>query len=201
MCLCCAISETLKMCWNIGCKKWFFFIRMINSSWVAITVIFFLFLVGVFFYKFVTATIKDITHWLAILLTSFGSIFIALKYKLDRASYHKNLFEERYTVFSVINKILLECFQEKDEEGNVINWRSLIEQLNSVYRKSYFLFGAETYAFMNSFRQAVIDYSCLRNSGGANEKSKAEDARKFLIELIDGQQLAEKFPELKIDFY
>lgn len=46
----------------------------------------------------------------AVLVTSFGSIFAAIKYKLDEASYNKDLFEERYEVFSVIEEVLWDYF-------------------------------------------------------------------------------------------
>ena len=194
MCLCCVVSETLKMRWDIGCKKWSFYIRMINSSWVSITVIFFLFLAGVFFYKFLTTQIKDITHWIAILLTSFGSIFIALKYKLDQASYQKDIFEERFHVFTVIDTILFDCFQGKDP-------RDLKVQLDSVYRRGYFLFGMETNKFLTAFSEAVVNFSHYKNSSDPKAKAKADKAHEFLKKLLGEQHLAKKFPELNIDLY
>ncbi len=42
---------------------------------------------------------------ISLVVAALASIFIALKYRLDQASYHKALFEERFAIFKVIDDI------------------------------------------------------------------------------------------------
>src|SRR5262245_49922434 len=39
-------------------------------------------------------------------LASFATIFVALTYRLGQANYHKNLFEERFAIFNVIDGVM-----------------------------------------------------------------------------------------------
>jgi hypothetical protein len=128
------------------------------------------------------------------LMGIFGLIFTYLKYILDQATYHKSLFEERYKIFLEIDEILSLYFQEKDKNGDIISWHFLVEKLDSIYRKSYFIFGKKTYEFIAEFRKAVI------NSKMKKEQENNSD-HIFLRNLLDGQNLSQKFPELKIDLY
>ena len=129
------------------------------------------------------------------LIALFGIFFMFLKHKLDKLSYHKDLFGERYEVFLEVDEILKLSFQDKDEKDNKITWRELVLKLDSVWRKCYFLFGEETYGFIEEFRKAVID-------NGVNScPLKTKEANKFLATLLDRQVLSKRFPELKIDNY
>jgi len=56
----------------------------------------------------------------SVLVAALGSVFIALKYKLDQANYHKDLFEERYKIFLKLDEVLLCCFHDEDKKGNQI---------------------------------------------------------------------------------
>ena len=133
----------------------------------------------------------------------FGMIFVALKYQLDKASYHKSLFEERYAIFLKIDEII--SLYDRDKEENEIGREYFTKELDSIYRKGYFLFGDETYTFLGDFRQQVINkihYRGIPRLQLKEEQKQALDkADKFLRELRDKQKLSEKFPELKIDFY
>lgn len=131
------------------------------------------------------------------LVASFGGIFVALKYKLDQANYHKALFEERYAIFRKFDEII------SDTINNRKGWRELVEEMDSVYRKSYFLFGKETYQFISELRLAVAEVSHSRKGGtiSTSLEERAGKALEFLIGILDGQNLSEKFPELKIDAY
>lgn len=99
----------------------------------------------------------------AVLASSFGSIFAAIKYKLDEASYNKDLFEKRYEVFSVIEEVLWDYFHPEktvdlSSSGYVMKWKlSLANKIDAVWRKSYFLFGKETEKFIKDFRTSIID--------------------------------------------
>lgn len=132
-----------------------------------------------------------------LLITIFGMIFPALKHKLNLANYHKDLFEKRYNVFSQIDEILTDCFRGIDKDHNEVDWIRLKEKIDSVYRESYFLFSEKTYCFIDKFYKAVI-HSKYKTTPDTKDK---EDADIFLNSLIDGQKLAENFPELKIDSY
>jgi len=134
-----------------------------------------------------------------VLIASFGAIFVALKYKLDQSSYHKSLFEERYAIFMKIDEILSAAFQDKDKDGKEMIWRDFSKELDSIYRKSYFLFGAETYKFIEKFHDAILQFKHKKEQ--YEENAKVTEAREFLQELLVGQELSKNFPELKIDFY
>jgi len=74
--------------------------------------------------------------------------------------------------------------------------------MDLIYRKSYFLFGNETYQFISEFRQAVVDASHIsKDSKDPKVVEKVNKANEFLQNLLDGQKLSKKFPELKIDTY
>lgn len=137
------------------------------------------------------------------LVASFGAILVAIKFKLDQATYHKSLFEERYAIFLKIDEILSASFQVKYKNGNEIDGRNLSKELDSIYRKSFFLFGTETYRFIANFRESVILYSYCQNKELNNNAATDElkNAETFLISLLDGQNLSKKFKELKIDTY
>jgi hypothetical protein len=138
---------------------------------------------------------STITNSLGAIIGFLGVIFAALKYKLDRVNYHKELFDKRYEVFLEIEQILRTVFQMPDNNENNI-WRNdLLSKLDAIWRRSYFLFGRKTYIFLERFRIAVIDKS------HKSSPHKMEEAEQFLITLLDRQALSENFPELKIDNY
>ena len=122
--------------------------------------------------------------------------------KLDTANYHRSLFESRYDVFNKCDYILSCCFQEKTYDGQFIDWKLLSRELDSFYRRSYFLFGKETYAFLTKFRKyALIHAFGLDARGDAIMDKQKIEAREFLSVLLNKQNLSEHFKELKIDSY
>lgn len=130
-------------------------------------------------------------------VTFFGFIFVALKFKLDQASYNKDLFDRRYKIFLTIDRVLHQWCSESRSS------RELIAKVSgSLMRRSYYLFGEETYQFIDEFRRAII-YIEQKEHETQDEKFKKEikEARDFLISVVDGQKLADKFPELKIKNY
>lgn len=159
--------------------------------------------VGFFIFMIILTCIYPHITSISALVSSFGLIFIALKYKLDQADYHKNLFEERYKIFIEIDKILWDCFHEESKDGQKTDWRYCVKRLDSIYRKSYFLFGKKTYQFIDEFRKAVVDLKMLEKNANSNEKAvkRVNKANEFLRKLLEGQKLSDNFPELKIDSY
>jgi hypothetical protein len=139
------------------------------------------------------------------LAAAFGSIFAALKYKFDRASYQKNLFEERYKIFLEVEK-LIEDFNARQR-----NHDELLQQSHTdgIRCKSYFLFGKKTYDGIKELCDKVSSGSHSRttpeqNSALAPQKiaekaAKEDEAAKFVNHFREN--ILEKFPELKIDIY
>lgn len=169
----------------------------LKTSPVAITNFIFL-LICIIFYHFKYYTIPQM--W-GVPIASFGSIFIALKYKLDQANYRKDLFEKRYAIFLIIDD-LLSNINTYDKS----NWGEVVSKLDAIYRKSYFLFGRKTYQFLQEFRQHACNKSKLSDNSNTECKDETKSkkiaaANEFFNRLIDGQKLPEKFPELKIDKY
>ena len=69
-------------------------------------------------------------------------------------------------------------------------------------RRSYYLFGEETYQFIDEFRRSIIYTE--QNEHETNDdqfKREIKQARDFLVSVVDGQKLADRFPELKIKSY
>jgi hypothetical protein len=130
-------------------------------------------------------------------VTFFGFIFVALKFKLDQASYNKDLFDKRYKIFLTIDRVLAQWCTETRSSKDLIAKVS-----GSLMRRSYYLFGEETYQFIDEFRRSII-YSEQKEHETNDEKFKEEirHAREFLISVVDGQKLADKFPELRIKCY
>lgn len=127
----------------------------------------------------------------------FGSIFVALTFKLNQANYHKDLFQKRYEIFLVINNVLADWCGEAKSTNEMISKIS-----GDLMRRSYFLFGKQTYEFINEFRRALIWTATNRNeTDDLKFREEIKSAREFLVSIVDGQKLADKFPELKINYY
>lgn len=127
----------------------------------------------------------------------FGSIFAALAFKLNQANYHKDLFQKRYEIFLVINDVLADWCGEAKSTNEMISKIS-----GDLMRRSYFLFGRNTYEFVTEFRRALIWTATSRNeTNDPKFREEIKSAREFLVSIIDGQKLADKFPELKINYY
>lgn len=163
---------------------------------VGIAVLFFMVMLGISFYFPNKGSIS-------VLAASFGSIFVALKYRLDQASYNKSLFEERYAIFTKIDELISAYWQQKDTEGNTIDFRFFTKELDSIYRKSYFLFGPKTRQFLDDFRKAILDLSYQKGNNLPDDadKKSIDEAKNLLATLIYQQNLSKHFPELKIDLY
>lgn len=189
---------------NISCSVFpFKWVEKILKKWpVAITVVIFIGLFITFFYQHAASSTNPVLiAWITALLGSFGSIFAALKYKLDQANYHKSLFKKRNKIFKKVDKILSDLNHD-------YNKQEILKKMDSIYRQSYLLFSDETYQFISEFKEAVsfIIYktSALNNPTSPDDikfKKKVEQAQKFLNSLLDGQNLTKRFPELKIDTY
>lgn len=134
---------------------------------------------------------------MSIPLTIIGLIFMALKYKLDQASYHKSLFEERLQVFNTVHEALVNANKKE-------KWDEINQKLTPVLNKSYFLFGDKTYAFIRELSDHLITktYEHRAASGPSSiSNEKIEEENIFLNNLLSERELAKKFPELKIDAY
>ncbi len=127
----------------------------------------------------------------------FGSIFVALKFKLDQASYHKDLFQKRYEIFLVINDVLGDWSREAKSTKEMIGKVS-----GDLLRRSYFIFGKHTYEFVKEFRLALIyTETGLNETDDVTFRKQIQLSRDFLSSIMVGQDLADKFPELKINYY
>ncbi len=133
---------------------------------------------------------------ISMLTVLFGMLFPALAYRLNIANYNKDLFEKRYEVFLVIENVISEYFQPPQEKSKITAWhRNLIEKLDSVYRRNYFLFNEKTSKAIQKIRESIV-----KGTYGHDEiiDRKYDDSHEFLATLLDGQKLSEIFPELKI---
>lgn len=127
----------------------------------------------------------------------FGFIFVALTFKLNQANYHKDLFQRRYEVFLVISEVLADWCGEAKSTDEMISKVS-----GDLMRRSYFLFGRKTHEFVSEFRRALIWTATSRNeTDDLKFREEIKSARDFLVSIVDGQKLAAKFPELKINYY
>lgn len=134
---------------------------------------------------------NEFTRNLAI--ASFGAIFVALTYRLGQANYHKNLFEERFAIFNVIDEVMREWARETKAN------REMIPRLDNIMRKSYCLFSVRTYQFIKDFRMSIITLAyCIES---APDRDAVKASRQFLINLVDNENLPKMFSELKIDSY
>lgn len=132
---------------------------------------------------------------------SFASIFVALKYRLDQANYHKDLFEKRYSVFEVVEKFLI---RYKSDDLKSVDDQMVF--VNAIMRKSYFLFSEDTVSFIKEFRDAAdVIWRNNLSSGSKLYVKNPEGVAKadaFFNELREDRlNLSKRFPELKIDTY
>jgi hypothetical protein len=153
--------------------------------------------IALFFVMTLTAFNDSAPAKIAGAVSLFGSIFVALKFKLDQASYHKDLFDRRYAIFLIINDVLTAWCAEAKSTNEMIGKIS-----NDLMRRSYFLFGEHTYDFICEFRRALIWTETSENEiDDVKFREEIRLSRNFLISFVDGQKLADKFPELKINYY
>jgi hypothetical protein len=134
------------------------------------------------------------TGWITFAISWIALIFAALKYKLDRATFQKNLFEERYKLFSIIDEVMWD-FAFKGTVTKEMTSKMTLDLM----RKSYFLFNKNTYSFIENFRQALINVEHLEETH--SDDPKVKNARKFLASVVDRQNLTKNFEELKISEY
>lgn len=140
-----------------------------------------------------------------ILGASLGIVGIALKYWYYLSKENRSLFDKRSLIVKKIDDILWILYHDNtDKNGKQHDWRSVCEILDSFYRESKNLFRRKTYSFLESFRSAAITVAMHQG----NEQRLSSDAlnnlvkkREFLDPLLDGQTLADYFPELRIKTY
>ncbi len=134
---------------------------------------------------------NEFTRSLAI--ASFVSIFAAMTYRLGQANYHKNLFEDRFAIFNVIDEVMREW------ASNTKASRKMVDKLDNIMRKSHCLFSEQTYQFIKKFRMSIIILAyCIES---APDREEVIEAHRFLVNLVDNENLPKKFPEIKIDSY
>lgn len=148
-------------------------------------------------------------------LSAYASIFVALKYNLDKLNYQRELFEDRFKIFNEIcalqekiDRLLTSVKAEKEiEKQNKIKSEIhdfLYEshfKLTEIYRRSFFIFNEETRDFIKKFRYAfiVLNSHIFRYSLSDGEKKQLEDVENFLIVNLAGiEDLPNKFAELKL---
>lgn len=159
--------------------------------------------IAAFFIMLIVTTLVHNHITLTLLTVSFGAIFPALKYRLDQSNYNKSLFDERYAIFIEIDMLLLDYPRFLDETLTDNNsWRDVKRKLDSIYRKSYFIFGKDTYQFIEKFRKSIITFHSLRkHTDDPKVKKEINEIKEFLNGLLDEQNLSKNFMELKIDHY
>jgi hypothetical protein len=166
---------------------------------VTITILFVLFI-----YSFFSSHSE-----LPLLLTSLGSILLALKYKLDQANYNRELFEKRHEIVVATNNVLREFTAENSPNKDMIDKMS-----GDILIKAYALFNSETYRFLIKFREALLTIyhteKCLKDDDIRSDdiiayqkklQDKINKSRKFIGSLADNENILKKFPEYKISLY
>lgn len=77
--------------------------------------------------------------------------------------------------------------------------REMVSRLNNIMRKSHYLFSEQTYLFIKKFRMSIIILAyCIES---APDREEVSEAKKFLVSLVDNENLPKMFPELRIDSY
>lgn len=138
-----------------------------------------------------------LTTLITIIVTLFGTIYVALKYRLDQASYHKDLFEKRFEIFMIINDVLMKWSRDARSSKNLYHDIS-----GTIIWRSNALFSPKTFEFIKKFREAIIFTERMEDEKFPEHGNKQiMDYKVFLGSLIDGENLIKNFPELKIDSY
>jgi len=145
--------------------------------------------------------VDDISAVLILVLSCIGLVFSALKYTLDQANYHKGLFDPRYAIFSEINDIQYQFTQLSLNEATKHRIQELRCRCDKQMQKAYYLFGEETFEFVEKFRRAIIDLEVARCGKYDPAAKEVMDAELFLMSLSDYKNLLNYFRELKINFY
>lgn len=161
-------------------------------------------------------TSSSLLACLAIGVTLVGiviaSILTYLKYKLDQANYNKDLFEERYKIFTTVKNIFVSVNKREYEVMSVAQWEELT-------LKAYALFGEETYEFIKKFQenatahvktkpldrlltQETVLAGMNKDISGTQESVVIRNqVDQFFVELADPKVLLSHFPELKLTVY
>lgn len=195
-----SLSGIRKPCYSCGkiSTYWNSYIRRPFLKYIVFPVKKYIVLITIFYCVLVSiAALSDSTLTIPAAITLMGLIFGALKFKYDQACYHKDLFEKRYELFLVVSEVLAEWSRD------AASTRELISKVSGDFmRRSYYLFGESTYEFIDEFRRAIIWTETRRSETDDEEfREQIRQGRDFLISFMDGQKLADNFPELKINYY
>jgi hypothetical protein len=134
---------------------------------------------------------KDRTHAWGTVIAAMGSVLLALKYKLDQANYHKDLFEKRYEIYSTANKALWSWASDKKT-----NKETCANISDDFMGRAYYLFDKETYRFIKMLRGNLL--KCHEDNKTETDK-KADD---WLSSWVDcPEEFRNKFKGLSISIY
>jgi len=153
---------------------------------------------GLFLLAAICVYVSNPNSWaLGLLTAAFGTMFVALTYKLNQATYHKNLYEQRFQIYKVVDDVM--CEWAREGKAN----RDMIVRLNDIMRPSYFIFSDKTYQFIKNFRFSIITlaYMLPMPHGVTEDSRQVTTAKNFMASLIDNENLPKNFPELKIGNY
>ena len=133
------------------------------------------------------------TYKISTLLSLIGLIFAALKFKLDEAHYQKSLFEDRYKLFCIIEKLMYKANTLKIDDND-------LRIFDEIINKCQFLFGKTTLIFILDVRSRLIKLIYF-NKSNINQGEDLDQTMEFFSSLLTLKTLAGKFPELMINNY
>ncbi|HAT1901395.1 TPA: hypothetical protein I8Z61_001257 [Legionella pneumophila] len=140
---------------------------------------------------------------ITLMATTFASIFVALKYKIDQLSYNKNLFEERYKIYCVVQEIIQGSHLTPKQTAYDItkyNDQLLAKYDSEVMNRGIFVFSDKTFDFLVQLRVHLIDLM-LAHQKDNESKEKVRAAVEFFSKLTLRKELPKYFSEMKIYIY
>ena len=134
------------------------------------------------------------TPILGIIAVLIGTIFPALKYRLDSYHYNLKLFDDRRLVFEKLESLINQIHQDYGSSPKVDFFLNQFDK--EIYSTGRFIFKRNTLSFLNQFRNNLID---LYNKDAY--KNRRDEIDSFFGEVKVRGKLTEHFPELMLSLF
>gem|GEM_PF-1900612 len=105
--------------------------------------------------------VSIIVHAWGVVIAAMGGVLLSLKYKLDKANYHKDLFEKRYEIYSIANKAHWYWASHRNINREIYGSIS-----DDFMGRACYLFDKETFEFIVKLRSNLLKfYNGSENQG------------------------------------
>lgn len=129
---------------------------------------------------------------ITVTIAEFALLFSALSISYSKIQHDRSLFEERFKIFSQVNKVVWDVVSR--QEVSDIHLETISGDL---VHESYFIFCSRTYLTIKKIRKSLIKLSKLKDWPDIDGTKEFA----YLNKLMEEETLARRFYELKLTSY